>query len=145
MILITWYWCDQYQMTSTRRCHCFCIIMRLTIVIQIDVNNYHCCCLLRANQKNIVDTVCTSTIVTSSRGVDSVDIRYAVYSAVRSLVVPRAQQPKELVTLVFRTCARIRTPTFFERKTRAFTREIARIGISTFVSGTHNPQRTSNG
>ena len=76
-----------------------------------------------------------------SRGVDpfdSVETKDPVFSASRSLVIRRAQQPKRLVTLVSRPyiCYCSLRASTFSRKTRPFTRKIARIGISTQVSGT---------
>ena len=74
-----------------------------------------------------------------SRGVGSsysVEAEYPVFSASQSLVAPRAQQPKRLTTLVLRPHTSLRISAFL-RKTRPFTREIARI-----VNSTHNARLT---
>ena len=104
-----------------------------------DGNHYHCCCLLRVTPFVPPPLYCSSCGVDSS---DSVETKDPVFSASRSLVARRAQQPKVLMTLVSRLFDSLRTSTFL-RKNRTFTREIARIGISTHVSGTPNAQATA--
>ena len=105
-------------------------------------------CLCCVYKIVFIDTVCTSTIapLLPRRRL----IRFGRHLRPRPLCLTQSGRPactaaEESRDAHFATvCYSLRISTVV-RKTRAFTRKITRIGISTHVSGTPNPQRTSNG